>query len=135
MYVMASKSTIYLVDDDISVRRGLARLIRSEGFEVKAFASAGEFLEQKDLEPTGCLIVDAKMPGLTGLDLQKRLTDAGISIPVIFVTAHDDPETRNLAKERGAVGFFHKPVDAQALLDSIRWALGDPGEGQEIINH
>ena len=129
---MTLKETIYIVDDDLSVRRALARLIRAEGFEVKVFASANEFPEQIAPESNICLILDAKMPGPTGLDLQKRLSDSGISIPVIFVTAHDDPETRRLAKERGAVGFFHKPVDAQALLDSIRWALGDGEEHFEL---
>ena len=114
---------MYIVDDDASVRRGLARVVRSANLNVAVFASAGEFF-QSDYETTNsCLVVDAKMPGSSGLDMLARLRKESVGIPVIVVTAHDDADTRSDAEEAGAIGFFRKPVDADALLDAITWAL------------
>ncbi len=116
---------VYLVDDDESVRRALQRLLRSAGFEVKAFSSAEEFLQSANLEEKGaCLILDIRMPGLTGFDLQQKLISKGIRMPVITVSAFDDAETRERARKLGATAFFRKPVDGQALVDAIHWALG-----------
>ena len=116
---------MYVVDDDPSVRRGLGRLIRSAGLEVGLFASADEFFESSRCDKNVCLVVDAKMPRVGGLDMLVRLQAEHIGIPVIVITAHDDAETRKQAEEAGAVGFFRKPVDANALLDAVQWAISE----------
>ena len=114
---------VYVIDDDSSVRNSLKRLMRSAGFEVAVFDSVKTFLEQADRERRACIIADVRMPGTTGLELPGLLSRQHWGVPVIFVTAHDTQETRRLAREAGAVGYFHKPVDDQALLDAIHWAL------------
>ena len=115
---------VYLIDDDDSVRRALQRLLRSAGFEVKAFSSAEEFLQSENLDVRACVVLDIRMPGLTGFDLQEKLASKGIRMPVINVSAFDDAETRERARKLGAVAFFRKPVDGQALIDAIHWATG-----------
>jgi FixJ family two-component response regulator len=115
---------VYLVDDDESVRRALQRLLRSAGFEVKAFSSAEAFLQSENLDVRACVVLDIRMPGLTGFDVQEKLASMGIRIPVITVSAFDDAETRERARKLGAVAFFRKPVDGQALIDAIHWATG-----------
>ena len=115
---------VYLVDDDESVRRALQRLLRSAGFEVKAFSSGESFLETEKFDIKACVVVDIRMPGLTGFDVQEKLSSKGIRIPVITVSAFDDAETRERARKLGAVAFFRKPVDGQALIDAIYWATG-----------
>ena len=115
---------VYLVDDDESVRRSLQRLLRSAGFEVKAFSSGENFLETEKFDIKACVVVDIRMPGLTGFDVQEKLASMGIRIPVITVSAFDDAETRERARKLGAVAFFRKPVDGQALIDAIHWATG-----------
>jgi two-component system response regulator FixJ len=114
---------VYVVDDDASVRNALEMLLFSAGMQVLVFESAEDFLEHEFREENTCLITDLKMKGLSGLELQQRLNRNGIKIPVIFLTAFDSKESRQMAKLGGAVGFFRKPVDDQALLDTIRWAL------------
>jgi FixJ family two-component response regulator len=115
---------VYLIDDDESVRRALQRLLRSAGFEVKAFSSGEAFLQSENLDVRACIVLDIRMPGLTGFDLQEKLASRGIRIPVITVSAFDDAETRERARKLGAVAFFRKPVDGQALIDAIHWATG-----------
>jgi FixJ family two-component response regulator len=115
---------VYVIDDDESVRRALQRLLRSAGFEVKAFSSGEEFLQSGNLDVRACVVLDIRMPGLTGFDLQEKLASRGIRIPVITVSAFDDAETRERARKLGAVAFFRKPVDGQALVDAIHWATG-----------
>jgi len=117
---------IYIVDDDDSVRRALGRLIRSEGLISEAYASGEAFLAALPEEARGCVIMDIRMPGLTGYDVQHRLHQRHRYIPVIALSAQDDEEARRCARELGATAFFRKPVDDQALLDSIRWLLGSP---------
>ena len=114
---------IYIVDDDTSVRRAMKRLIRSTGMEIWTFASAQEFLAFKYRKHNVCMIVDIKLHGKSGLQLNDELRSSGSDLPVIFITGFDSPETRDQAKKSGAVGYFRKPVDDQALLDSIQWAL------------
>jgi FixJ family two-component response regulator len=117
------RTSVYIVDDDASVRRSLARVIRSANLNAVAFASADEFF-QSDYETSDtCLVVDAKMPGVSGLDMLARLRKERIAIPAIVVTAHDDIETRKAAEDVGAFGYFRKPFDSEALLDAITWAL------------
>lgn len=120
---------VYIVDDDCSVRRSLARVIRSANLHAVVFATADEFFQSNYETSNSCLVVDAKMPGCGGLDMLSRLRHDRIPIPVIVVTAHDDPETKKAAEEAGAVGFFRKPVDSEALLDAIMWALRKGREG------
>jgi len=115
---------VYLIDDDESVRRALQRLLRSAGFEVKAFSSALEFLESEGLDGRACVVLDIHMPGLSGFDVQERLASKEIRMPVIIVSAFDDAETRERARRLGAVAFFRKPIDGQALIDAIQWATG-----------
>ena len=98
---------VYLIDDDESVRRALQRLLRSAGLDVTAFSSAEEFLQSGNLTEKGaCIIVDIRMPGLTGFDLQEKLASKGIPIPVIAVSAFDDAATRERVRRLGAKGFF-----------------------------
>ena len=125
---------IYIVDDDESVRRAMKRLIRSAGMEAQTFASAHKLLDFELRKHNACMIVDVKMSGMSGLELQDELRAKGSDLPVIFITGFDTPETRDQAKKSGAAGYFRKPIDDQALLDSIQWVLirqmpyQDPGQ-------
>lgn len=118
-----TKPIIYIVDDDESVLRAMKRLILSMNMDVESFASGREFLDSDYRDQNACLIVDVKIPGMSGMELQQKLVDKGSKLPVIFITAFDTEETRDQAKKAGAAGYFQKPVDDQALLDSIQWAL------------
>ncbi len=117
------KPVVYIVDDDVLVRRAIQRLIRSVGLEAWTFATAREFLDYGFRDEHACLIADVKMPGLSGLELQQKLLARGYELPIIFITGYDTEQTRELAKRSGALGYFCKPIDDQALLDTINWAL------------
>ncbi len=119
---------IYIVDDDDSVRTGLSRLMRSAGFEVRAFGSADRFLDEVREEGSACILLDMTLPRTTGVQVQGRLKHRGIRFPVIVVSARDDEETRRAARDLGAQFFFRKPVDDQALIDAILWATGSSGK-------
>jgi FixJ family two-component response regulator len=121
---MSLSSTIYLVDDDASVRRALARLIRSSGYQVESFASAREFLE-KGLRRDGpaCLVLDVRMPGLSGIDLQGELLKTKTILPIVFITGRGDIPTSVKAMKAGAVDFLPKPVKDKELLMAIEQAL------------
>ena len=116
---------VYLIDDDESVRRALQRLLRSAGLDVMAFASAEEFLAIGNLSQGACIVLDIQMRGLTGFDLQEKLVSKGIRIPTIAVSALDDAGSRERARKLGAAAFFRKPVDGEALLDAIWWAISE----------
>ena len=120
---MANLPLISVVDDDESVRESLSGLIRSVGFGVMVFASAEEFLSSNRLLDTDCLILDVRMPGMNGLELQRRLAASHTSIPVIFITAHGDEEARVRALNGGAVEYLLKPFSEEALLSAIDAAL------------
>ncbi len=113
---------ISVVDDDESVRKSLQRLLRTMGFEVRTFSSALEFLDHGPLDNHGCVIVDVRMPEMSGLELQKRLSEAGISLPLVFITAYDDPSVHEQAMQAGALAFLQKPFNDQALMDAIHGA-------------
>lgn len=113
---------IYVIDDDESVRKAFKRLLRSVNLDVETFSSAEEFLKGQKPNKNSCIIIDIRMPGLTGFDLQRKLNDQGVGIPVIVISASDDAQIREQARELGAVAFFRKPIDDQALLDAISWA-------------
>ena len=117
------RAVIGIVDDDVLVLRALRRLLKGAGFAVKTFGSAEEFLGLENPETINCLVLDIHMPGLSGFDLQERLANAQLLIPIIFITANDDALTRDRA-QRGGVAYFPKPFDAQSLLEAIAKALG-----------
>lgn len=120
-----SVQTIFLVDDDASVRKALTRLIKSAGYQVQAFDSASEFLEKKP--PTedcaSCLVLDVRMPGLSGIDLQHELQGAGLALPIIFITGHGDIPMSVQAMKDGAADFLIKPVNDAELLKAVEKAL------------
>ena len=115
--------TVFLIDDDPSVRRGLSRLIRVAGFNVQAFASAGDFLASPHDEGPGCIVLDVKMPGLSGMDLQAEMNKAEYGMPIIFISGHGDVPMTAQAMKEGALDFLTKPVDREHLLNAIRTAL------------
>jgi two-component system, LuxR family, response regulator FixJ len=119
---------IFVVDDDGSVRTALSRLLKACGFKVQTFRSAEDFLDSGFVRHTGVLILDVRMAGMSGLELQKRLSEMGSEMPIIFITAHDDIQSRTKAMEAGAVAFLQKPFDEQRLLDAIHRAF-DPRPG------
>jgi len=114
---------VFVVDDDAPMRESLKNLIRSVGLRVELFSSAQEFLRSKRLDLPSCLVLDVRLPGLSGLDLQKRTTEAGMEIPIIFITGHGDIPMSVRAMKAGAVEFLTKPFRDQDLLDSIQEAL------------
>lgn len=118
-----AKAVVYLVDDDASVRRGISRLIRSAGYHVEVFESAEEFLQRKENGLPSCLVLDIKMPGSTGMDLQQRLLASGQSTPIIFLSGHADVPTSVQAMKQGAFDFLTKPVTAEDLLSAVRKAI------------
>ena len=120
---MPKANCVFVVDDDPSARNGLARLLRTAGHDARDFASADEFLEALGTEECGCVVLDARMPGISGEELRAELKERCTGLSIIVVTADDDLETRREAEEMEAVGFFRKPVDGTALLDAIDWTL------------
>jgi len=118
-----SDAVIAIVDDDLSAREGLSSLIRSAGLQVETFASAQEFLDRPGAEPPSCLILDLQLPGLSGLDLQKRMVQVGLEIPIVFLTGHGDIPASVQAMKAGAVEFLTKPFDDQELLRAIEEAI------------
>jgi FixJ family two-component response regulator len=114
---------VFVVDDDESVRQSLKNLIGSVGLKVQAFASAQEFLRSQLTDVPGCLVLDVRLPGLSGLDLQKRMVEAGMEMPIIFITGHGDIPMTVRAIKAGAVEFLTKPFRDQDLLDAIQQAL------------
>jgi FixJ family two-component response regulator len=118
-----SDSMVFVIDDDESIRESLKSLMRSVGLGVETFASAQEFLQSTRPDVPACLILDVRMPGLSGLDLQRELTEANIHIPIIFITGHGDIPMSVRAMKAGAVEFLTKPFRDQDLLDAIQQAL------------
>ena len=114
---------IFIIDDDQSLQRAFLLLLRSAGFDGRAFSTAQEFLLYSKISDNDCIILDLRMPGMNGFDLIKKLISKGIHTPVICVTAFDDAKSREQARELGAAAYFTKPVDDQALIDAINWAI------------
>lgn len=119
----AAQGTVYVVDDDETIRRALERLVRSVGLEVRSFASAREFLALESPAGPACVVLDVRMPGPSGLDLQQELARTGRGIPVIFMTGHGTVPMTVRAMKAGAVDFLEKPFDDQVLLDAVQRAL------------
>jgi FixJ family two-component response regulator len=120
---MSNDTMVFVIDDDESVRESLKSLLRSVGLGVETFASAQEFMQSKRPDVPACLILDVRMPGLSGLDLQRDLAEANIQIPIIFITGHGDIPMSVRAMKAGAVEFLTKPFRDQDLLDAIQQAL------------
>ena len=116
-------TTVFVVDDELSVRQALVRLLRLARLNVAAFSSAEAFLECYDPGTPGCLVLDLAMPGLNGLELQEALTGRGSSLPIIFLTGHGDLPSGVMAMKRGAVDFLTKPADANDLIETVRGAI------------
>src|SRR5437899_7554224 len=114
---------VFIVDDDLSVRRSTERLIRAAGFKVQTFTSAREFLKNPRPQGPACLVLDVRMPGLSGMDLQRELVQSGMNIPIVFITAHGDIPMTVRAMKAGAVEFLTKPFRSRGLLDAVRAAL------------
>jgi FixJ family two-component response regulator len=121
--IAESAPTIFIVDDDDSVRRSLARLLESLGFSTETFASAEDFLKRERHEGPGCLVLDVRMPGLSGMDLQEALGKADYGMPVVFITGHGNVPMSVRAMKRGAVDFLPKPFDESELIDAINRAV------------
>jgi FixJ family two-component response regulator len=117
------KPIVFIVDDDPSIRSLLCKLIKSVGLQVEAFASSGEFLSQPPPAGPACLVLDVRMPGLSGLDLQERLVQLGLDIPIIFITGFGNVPQSVRAMKAGAVDFLQKPFENQTLLDAVNRAL------------
>jgi FixJ family two-component response regulator len=131
---MISVSLISIVDDDESVRESLEGLFKSVGFRVEAFALAVDFLNSKALHATDCLILDVRMPGMSGPELQRQLIASQRSIPIIFITAHGDDAVRARVLGDGAVDCLLKPFNEDVLLNAVNAALGQAGAESESVS-
>jgi FixJ family two-component response regulator len=116
-------STVFVIDDDPSVRRAIQGLLKSVGLRSEAFGNPQEFLAKRPADGPSCLVLDVRLPGLSGLDFQRQLADAGVQIPIIFITAHGNIPMSVKAMKSGAVEFLTKPFDDQELVDAVQQAL------------
>jgi FixJ family two-component response regulator len=117
------RAIVFVVDDDLSMRRSLETLLRSVGHDVQLFSSAQEFMHAARSDVAGCLVLDVRLPGMSGLTFQEELTKAGIALPIIFITGHGDVPMTVRAMKAGAAEFLTKPFDDQVLLDAIHAAI------------
>jgi len=122
---------IAIVDDDEPLRQALGSVMKAAGFSARTFASAEDFLACDDCDDTACLILDVRLPGMSGIELQKQLSKTNSRLPIVFVTAHGDASLRDSLMRAGAVAFLYKPVRSDALLKEIRRAL----EQSSVNNH
>jgi FixJ family two-component response regulator len=124
---------IFIIDDDVCAREATERVIRSSGYTVATYASAEDFLGSDHVNDTSCLITDVHLPGLTGVELYRRLRAKGFAAPTIFVTGHPDETTRTQLLAAGAVAFLSKPVGKKVLLDCLKTAL--TRQDADIVHH
>ena len=125
-----NEPTIFIIDDDPSVRKGLTRLVSAAGMNTVTFASAREFLDSDNLDSPGCIILDVQMPEMTGPELQEELGKTSFGLPIIFLSGHGDVPTTATAMKKGAVDFLTKPVDATILLETIKISLEKNAENR-----
>jgi FixJ family two-component response regulator len=123
MSAAKKQGIVYLVDDDESTRKALVKLLGSVNLNVETFSSADEFLNSPKQKGNSCILIDIRMLGSNGFDLRQKLAAADLRIPIITISASDEGTVREEARKVGAVSFFRKPVDDQALLDAIWWAI------------
>ncbi len=126
-----SEATVFIVDDDEAVRDSLGLLLRSAGYRARCYGSAQDFLKAFDPRDYGCLVLDIRMPGMTGLELQKHLTEIGCTIPIVFITGHGDIPMAVEAVRLGAVDFLQKPFRDQELVDRINDAMKQAAQQRE----
>ena len=117
------RPVVFVIDDDESICRSLRRLMKSMGHNVRTFTSAKDFLNQGCQNMSGCLVLDVKMPGMGGLELQERLADCGSKMPIIFMSAHDDVSPREQGLKAGAIAFLKKPFEDHVLIEKVNLAL------------
>src|ERR1700736_2013448 len=122
--MVEERAVVFVIDDDLSMRLALEDLVSTVGLEVRAFAAPQEFLQSKPPDAPGCLVLDVRLPGMSGLTFQKELAKEGLALPVIFITGHGDIPMSVRAMKEGAVEFLSKPFHDQDLLDAIEHALG-----------
>ena len=123
---------IAIVDDEAYVQRAIRRLVRSAGLEAECFSSAEEFLQAQSMRTYHCLVLDLRLPGISGRELQNRLVSSNTSTPIIFVSAQDDVESRSEALSAGAAAFFGKPFDQTMLLEAIH-AIARSDQGPRLL--
>jgi FixJ family two-component response regulator len=116
--------TVFVVDDDASVRKALHRLIRTAGFQVESYADPGAYLERTAPASPACLVLDIRMPGMTGFEFQRAIAGTHRELPIVFITGHGGEEVRTQGLRAGAVAVLFKPIDEEALLAAIEKALG-----------
>ena len=126
-------AVVFVIDDDPSMLRSLASLLRSVGLEARVFSSAPEFMRAQRPDAPGCLVLDVRLPGMSGLAFQQELAKAGIALPVIFITGHGDVPKSVRAMKAGAVEFLTKPFDDQLLLDAINGAIERDRERRRTV--
>ncbi|AZZ90946.1 response regulator [Hahella sp. KA22] len=126
---------VYVVEDDEAVRDSLLLLLRAEGYSTKGYSSAQSFLEEEVADLNGCLVLDIRMPGMTGMELHKKLLELGCALPVIFVTGHGDVAMAVEAMKLGAVDFVQKPYREEDLLEKVKGALAMDAEQKEALRH
>jgi two-component system, LuxR family, response regulator FixJ len=124
---------VFLVDDEAGFRRALERLLQAEGLEVRSFGTASEFLEGLSEDDVGCVLLDVAMPGLDGLELQRRLADCAARLPIVFLTGRGDIPTSVRAIKAGAIDFLTKPVRSEDLLRAVRAALEHVATGRSVV--
>ena len=125
-----TQPTVFVVDDDDSMRRALSYLLLSAGFGVETYSSAEEFMTREQYDGVGCIILDVSMPGLSGMDLQEKLIRSAYSIPIIFLTGHGELTMGVQAMKKGAVDFLTKPCDDEQLLGAVHSAIEKAREAQ-----
>ena len=119
----AAGPTVFIIDDDRGMRQAIQDLVESVGLRAETFATGQDFLRAQRTSDPSCLVLDVRLPQMSGLDLQRQLADTGVQIPIIFITAHGDEEMRLQALRAGAVEFLPKPFDDELLVESVRAAL------------
>jgi FixJ family two-component response regulator len=129
-----SAATVFIIDDDPSARRGITRLVKAAGLHVESYASAGDFLDSGKYSGPGCIVLDVRMPKMTGPELQEELSRAEYSMSIIFLSAHADVEITAEAMKKGAVDFLTKPVDRDDLLGAIHVSLAKDTENRAQRN-
>jgi FixJ family two-component response regulator len=115
--------TVFVIDDDDNLRASIASLLKSEGLRAETFTSVEEFLSRGRSDGPGCLVIDVKLPGMTGFAAQRQLSDAGLQFPTVFISGYDDKATMARAMKSGAVAFLRKPFEVQDLLNAVQEAL------------
>lgn len=125
------EATVFIIDDDARMRAAMERLLKSVGLRAESFATPQDFLRRKPLDGPSCMVLDVRLPGMSGLDVQRRLIDSGVQIPVIFISGHGDIPMTVKAMKSGAVEFLTKPFRDQDLLDAIQQALELENESRQ----